>query len=49
LSDKNETTGRRPLISHEHRKRSVLAWLVPLAVIIAIMVLLPKVVGLLGG
>jgi len=37
---------RKPLVSHHHRKRSVTQWLVPLVLIIAIMIFLPKVLAL---
>jgi hypothetical protein len=38
---------RRPLIRHDHRKRSVRAWVVPLVIIVAIIIFLPKIVALL--
>ncbi len=47
MTDENPGNRRRPLITHHHRKRSLLTWLVPLAIIIAIMVLLPRLVNLL--
>lgn len=40
---------RRPLISHPHRKRSPLTWIVLLALIIAVMVLLPRLVAVLDS
>ncbi len=46
-STDKETTGRRPLIVNNHKKQSVTTWLVPLAVILAIMIFLPKVMDLL--
>ncbi len=49
VNDNKEPTGHRPLISHGHRKRSLLTWLVPLAVIIAIMVLAPKLAEMLAN
>ncbi len=42
-----ETTERRPLIVHNHQKRSVTTWLVPLVIILAVMIFLPKVIELL--
>ncbi len=43
-----ETAGRRPLIVNNHKKQSIYTWLVPLVVILAVMVFLPKVIDLLG-
>jgi hypothetical protein len=39
-----ESPGRRPLIVNNHKKQSVTTWLVPLVVILAIIVFLPKVI-----
>jgi hypothetical protein len=47
LTDETRPRNRRPLISHQHRKRSLTTWLLPLAVIVAIMVFLPRLVALL--
>ncbi len=49
MTEENRPQRPRPLITHHHRKRSVLTWLVPLAIIIAIMIFLPKLVALLGS
>ena len=38
---------RRRLFRHDHKKRSVRTWVVPLLVILGIIILLPKLVGLL--
>ena len=38
---------RRPLITHNHKKRSLMTWITPLIAIIAIMVLLPRLIALL--
>lgn len=40
---------RRPLIVNPHRKRSVRVWIVPLAVILAVILLLPRLLDLLEG
>lgn len=37
----------RRLIRHDHRKRPLRAWIVPLIVILAIIIFLPKIVALL--
>lgn len=37
----------RPLIRHDHKKRPVRAWVIPLALILAIIIFLPKIVALL--
>ena len=37
----------RRLIRHDHRKRPLRAWIIPLIVILAIIIFLPKIVGLL--
>ena len=49
MTDETRPKRHRPLITHHHRKRSLLTWLVPLAIIIAIMVFLPKLVALIGS
>lgn len=49
MTDEIQPKRHRPLITHNHRKRSLLTWLVPLAIIIAIMVFLPKLVVLIGS
>lgn len=46
-SKEKETTGRRPLIVNSHKKQSLNTWLVPLIVILAIIIFLPKVIDLL--
>jgi len=43
-SDNKKSTERRPLIVNSHKKRSLNTWLLPLLVIIAIMVFLPRVI-----
>jgi hypothetical protein len=48
LTEETRPRNRRPLISHQHRKRSLTMWLLPLAVIVAIMVFLPRLVALLA-
>lgn len=47
MSENQPRDKRRPLIAHRHRKRPLLTWIVPLGIIIAIMILLPKLVDLL--
>ena len=37
----------RRLIGHGHRKRSLWVWIVPLAIILAVIIFLPKLVALL--
>lgn len=46
MTEPVESTERRPLIGHPHRKRSLTTWVVPLVIIVAIMVLLPRIVAL---
>jgi len=52
MSDRTDATApaerRRPLVSHGHRKRSLTPWLIPLAVIIGVMILLPRLAAVLG-
>ena len=43
-----EITKRRPLIVNSHKKQSLNTWLVPLVIILAIIIFLPKVMDLLG-
>lgn len=43
----NQDIDRRPLVRHDHKKRPVRAWVIPLAVILAIIIFLPKIVALL--
>ena len=38
---------RRPLFEHEHRKRPLGAWFLALAVVLAVIILLPRLVDLL--
>ena len=45
--DKEPTT-RRPLIAHNHKKQSLNTWLVPLIIILAVIIFLPRVMDLLG-
>lgn len=47
MTDETSRENRRPLISHNHQKRSLIPWILPLAAIIAVMVFLPKLVSLL--
>jgi hypothetical protein len=42
-----ETTKRRPFVVNHHQKRSVYTWLVPLVIILAIIIFLPRVMDLL--
>ena len=42
-----EETPRRKLFETQHRKRSVVHWLVPLVIIIAVIIFLPRVMELL--
>jgi len=46
-SKDKEPTIRRPLIVNNHKKQSLSTWLVPLAVILAIIIFLPRVIDLL--
>ncbi len=43
-SDNKKSADRRPLIVNSHKKRPLTTWLLPLLVIIAIMVFLPRVI-----
>jgi len=43
-SEEKETTGCRPLIVNNHKKQSLNTWVVPLIVILAIIIFLPKVI-----
>jgi hypothetical protein len=45
-SDQQEKTQRR-LIRHDHKKRPLRAWIVPLAIILVIIIFLPKLVALI--
>ncbi len=47
MSEEDRPKKRKPMVTHHHRKRSVAQWLVPLVLIIAIMIFLPKVLALL--
>ncbi len=47
MTEDTPPENRRPLITHNYRKRSLTTWLVPLAVIIAIMIFLPKLIDML--
>ena len=47
MTDESRPDKRKPLVTHHHRKRSVTQWLVLLALIIAIMIFLPKILALL--
>lgn len=47
-SGDKKNTKRRPLIVNNHKKRSLNTWLVPLLVIVAIMVFLPRVIDRLN-
>ena len=47
MTEETRPRNRRPLISHQYRKRSLTMWLLPLAVIVAIMIFLPRLVALL--
>jgi len=47
VTDETSRKNRRPLISHNHQKRSLTPWILPLAAIIAVMVFLPTLVSLL--
>lgn len=38
---------RRPLFTHEHRKRSLSRWIIPLAVILAVIYFLPRLMAIL--
>jgi hypothetical protein len=38
---------RRRLFGHEHRKRSLRAWVIPLLIILGIIIFLPRLVALL--
>ena len=38
---------RKRLVDHHHKKRPLRNWIVPLLIILAIMVLLPKVIRLI--
>jgi len=46
-NDKQDDARRR-LISHHHEKRPLRTWIVPLLIILAIILFLPRLVGLLG-
>ncbi len=45
--DKNQEKPRRQLIDHHHKKRPLRTWVLPLLVIVAIIVFLPRLVALL--
>jgi len=48
LTDNPKTEApRRRLFGHDHEKRSVRTWVIPLLVIVAIIVFLPRLVALL--
>lgn len=47
VTEESRPRNRRPLISHQFRKRSLTMWLMPLGVILAIIIFLPKLVELL--
>ncbi len=42
--DNKKSAERRPLIVNRNKKRSLTTWLLPLLVIIAIMVFLPRII-----
>lgn len=46
-SKDKDSAVRRPLIVSNHKKQSLNTWLVPLIVILAIIIFLPKVIELL--
>ncbi len=46
-TEEKEPTVRRPLIVSSHKKQSLSTWLVPLAVILAVIIFLPRVIELL--
>lgn len=43
-----EPTARRPLVVNNHKKQSLSTWLLPLILILAIIIFLPRVIDLLG-
>ena len=47
MSEDSRPKKRKPLVTHHHRKRSVTQWLVPLVLIIAVMIFLPKILAML--
>ncbi len=47
MTEETRPRNRRPLITHQYRKRSLTTWVMPLGVILAIIIFLPKLVGLL--
>jgi hypothetical protein len=48
-SPSGERPTRRRMISHGHRKRSLIPWLIPLAIIIIVMIVLPRLAEFFGG
>ena len=46
-SKDQEKPKRRPLIVNHHQKRSLNNWVVPLIIILAIMVFLPRLIAML--
>ncbi|MEN8005926.1 MAG: hypothetical protein ABFS42_02885 [Candidatus Krumholzibacteriota bacterium] len=45
--DDKQEEPRRRLIEHHHKKRPLRTWVIPLLIILAIILFLPKLVGLL--
>ncbi len=47
IEDSQPDKPRRRLFGHDHQKRSLRTWVIPLLVIVAIIFFLPRLVGLL--
>ena len=45
--DDEQERPRRRLFDHNHEKRSLTVWVVPLLIIVAVIIFLPKIVALL--